>query len=108
MFLKVRKSIANIPSKLPHLGDLDNLGQLPVQEVPSGTDDFVLRVFTIYSVFLFEINLFIVGIPTELPFLGDFEYPGQPFVNELLPVGDLKNLQNRKLFWIFGSPSGQA
>ena len=54
-----------------------------------------------FSIYVFEVKLFIAGIPTELPCLGDFEYPGQPSVHELLSVGDLENLKNRKLFWIF-------
>ena len=33
MFSRSRKSIADIPTRLPCLGDLENLGQLPVQRV---------------------------------------------------------------------------
>ena len=36
------ESISDITTKLPCLGDLENLGQLPVQEVLEGTDDCVL------------------------------------------------------------------
>ena len=36
------KSIFDIITKLPCLGDLENPGQLPVQEVLEGTDDCVL------------------------------------------------------------------
>ena len=39
---EVKESIADIPTKLACLGDLENLGQLPVQEVLKGTDDCVL------------------------------------------------------------------
>ena len=39
---KVKESIADIPSELLCLGDLENPGQLPVQEVLEGTDDCVL------------------------------------------------------------------
>ena len=35
-------------------GDLENLSQLPVQEVLRGTDDFVLWIFIISSVFMFS------------------------------------------------------
>ena len=35
-------------------GDLGNLSQLPVQEVLRGTDDFVLWIFIISSVFMFS------------------------------------------------------
>ena len=38
---EVKKSIADIPTELPCSGDLENLGQLPVQEVLEGTDDSV-------------------------------------------------------------------
>ena len=37
-----KESIAVIPIELPCLGDLENPGQLPVEEVFKGTDDFVL------------------------------------------------------------------
>ena len=36
------ESIFDIISELPCLGDLENPGQLPVQEVLEGTDDSVL------------------------------------------------------------------
>ena len=51
---EVKESIAYIPTELPCLGDLENPGQLPVQEVLEGTDDFVLWIFTISSVFMFS------------------------------------------------------
>ena len=37
-----QKSIADIITELPGLGDLENPGQLPVQEVLEGSDDCVL------------------------------------------------------------------
>ena len=39
---EVKKSIADIPTELPCLDDLENPGQLPIQEVLEGTDDSVL------------------------------------------------------------------
>ena len=39
---EVDKSISDIPTELPYLGDLENPGQLPVQEVLRGTDNCVL------------------------------------------------------------------
>ena len=39
---EVMKSIADIPTELPCLGDLEIPGPLPVQEVLEGTDDSVL------------------------------------------------------------------
>ena len=40
--LEVKESIADIHTELPCPGDLENPGQLPVQEVLEGTDDSVL------------------------------------------------------------------
>ena len=57
-----------------------------------------------FSIYVFEVKLFIAGIPTKMPCLSDSEYPRQPSVHELLSMGDLKNLQNQKLFWIFEDP----
>ena len=39
---EVKEFIADIPTELPCSGDLENPGQLPVQEVLKGTDDCVL------------------------------------------------------------------
>ena len=39
---EVKESIADISTKLPYLDDLENQGQLPVQQVLGGTDDCVL------------------------------------------------------------------
>ena len=39
---EVKESVADIPIELPCSGDLENPGQLPVQEVLEGTDDSVL------------------------------------------------------------------
>ena len=50
----VKESIADIPTELKYPGDLENLGQLPVQKVLRGTDDFVLWIFPISSVFMFS------------------------------------------------------
>ena len=58
-------------------GDLENPSQLPVQEVLRGTDDFVLWIFTISSVFMFSMSR-------------------NPFLTFLLSYhvsGDLENLQ---------------
>ena len=40
-FFKGKESTIGIITELPCLGDLDNQGQLPVQEVLEGTDDCV-------------------------------------------------------------------
>ena len=39
---EVKESISDIPTELPCLGDLENPGQLPVQQVLGGTGDCVL------------------------------------------------------------------
>ena len=49
-----KESISDIPTELPCSCELENLGQLPVQEVLWGTDDCVLLIFTISSVFMFS------------------------------------------------------
>ena len=51
---EVKESISDIPIELPCSGDLENPGQLPVQEVLWGTDDCVLWISTISSVFMFS------------------------------------------------------
>ena len=51
-----------------------------------------------FRIYIVKVKLLIAGIPTRMPCLSDFEYPGQPSVHELLPMGDLKNLHNQKLF----------
>ena len=51
---EVRKFIFDIPTELPCSSDLENPSQLPVQEVLEGTDDFVLWISTISSVFMFS------------------------------------------------------
>ena len=48
------ESIADIPIELPCFGDLENPGQLPVQEVLAGTDDCVSWIFEISSLFMFS------------------------------------------------------
>ena len=48
------KSIFDIPPELPCFGDFENPGQLPVQEVLEGTDDCVLWIFEISSLFMFS------------------------------------------------------
>ena len=40
--LEIKESIADIPTELQYLGNLENPGQLPVQQVLEGTDDCVL------------------------------------------------------------------
>ena len=62
---KVKESTADIPTELPCSGDLENPGQLPVQVVLEGTDDFVSWIFTISSVFRFSGSR--NSLPTFLP-----------------------------------------
>ena len=51
---EVKESINDIITELPCFSDLEIPGQLPVQEVLRGTDDCVLWIFTISSVFMFS------------------------------------------------------
>ena len=61
---EVKKSIADIPTELPCLGDLENLGQLPVQEVLMILSyDF----WNFFNIYVSEVKESIAGIPTELP-----------------------------------------
>ena len=60
-----------------------------------------MNFYNFFSIYVFEVKLFIAGISTQLPCSGDFEYSGQPSVHELLFTGDLETLYKRKLFWIF-------
>ena len=71
------ESTADIFTELPCLGDLENPGQLPIQGVLRGTNDYVLRIFTIHIIYVFRVNESISDIPTELPCSGDLENPGQ-------------------------------
>ena len=48
------ESIFDIITELPCLDDLENPDQLPVQEVLEGTDDCVLWIFEISSLFMFS------------------------------------------------------
>ena len=49
-----KKSIFDIITELPCLGDLENPGQRPVQEVLESTDDCVVSIFEISSLFMFS------------------------------------------------------
>ena len=82
---EVKKSFDDIPTELPCSADLKNPGQLPVQEVLRGTDNCVLWNFHNFStIYVFKDKESIADIHTELTSLGDLE-----------------NLQYRKLTQIF-------
>ena len=51
---EVRESIADISTELPCLSYLENLGQLPVHGYLKGTDNCILWIFTISSLFTFS------------------------------------------------------
>ena len=51
---EVRESISDISTELPCLNYLENLGKLPVQGYLKGTDDCILWIFTISSLFMFS------------------------------------------------------
>ena len=54
MFSRLEESIADISTELPFLSYLENLGQLPVQGYLKGTDNCILWIFTISSLFMFS------------------------------------------------------
>ena len=54
MFSRGEESISDIPPELPCFGDLENSGQLPVQEVLEDTAECVLSIFEIFSLFMFS------------------------------------------------------
>ena len=70
---KVKESIADIPTELPCLSDLDNPSQLPVREVLMILS-YIFFKFLHYS--YFKVRESIADISTELPCLGDLESPG--------------------------------
>ena len=51
---EVRESIADISTELPCLSYFENLGQLPVHGYLKGTDNYILWIFTISSLFMFS------------------------------------------------------
>ena len=53
MFSMSGNSLLTFPRSYRDSDHLENLDQLPVREVLRGTDDFVLWIFTISSVFMF-------------------------------------------------------
>ena len=96
MFSRSRNPLlsADIPTELPCLSDLENLGQLPVQEVLRGTDDCVIDFYNFFNVYVFEVKKSIADISTELPCSGDLENPGQ------LPVHGVLKLSYRFLIFL--------
>ena len=67
---EVKESIADIPTELPCSGDLENPGQLPVQQVLMIVSYEFLKFLQYY---VFKVKKSIADIPTELPCSGDFE-----------------------------------
>ena len=67
---RVEESIAGIPNELLCLGDLENLGQLPVQEV------LLIDFWNFFTIYVFEVKESIADIPSELLCLSDLENPG--------------------------------
>ena len=61
------------------MGDLENLGQLPVQQVLGGSGDCtcLINFHSSFTIHVFEGKESISGSPTELPCSGDLENPGQ-------------------------------
>ena len=63
MFLRSMNPLLNFSTELTYLGDLENPGQLPVQQVHGGTDDCVSRSIFIIHVYVFEVQESIFDIP---------------------------------------------
>ena len=62
---EVKKSISDIPTDLPCLGDFTNSGQLPVQKILRGTDDTCLMEFhNFFTIYVFEVKESIADFPT--------------------------------------------
>ena len=53
---EVEESIADIPTRLSYLGDLEKLGQLPVREILKETYDCVFWNFAISSIYMFSMS----------------------------------------------------
>ena len=80
-----KESISDIPTELPCFGDLENLGQLPVQEVLEWYWWLCLMNFwNFFTIYVFESEESNSDIPTELLCFGDLENPGQLPVHEVL------------------------
>ena len=79
---EVKESIPHIPTELPCSGDLENPGQLPVQQVLMILSYTFLKFF--HYNYVFEVKESIADIPSELPCLGDLEYLGQLPVQQVL------------------------
>ena len=94
---EVKKSISDIPTELPCLGDLENPGQLPVHGVLEGTDDCMclIHFWNFFPIYVFEVRKFISDIPTELPCSDDLENPSQ------LPVQEVLEGTDDFVLWIF-------
>ena len=69
--LEVKESITDISTELPILGDLENPGQLPIQQVLGGT--CLIDFHSFFIIYVFEVKKSITDTPTELPCLGDLE-----------------------------------
>ena len=69
------------------MGDHENPGQLPVQQVLRGTCDCVIQIFTnFFTIYVFLVKESITGIPTELPCLVNLDISGQLPVREVLMI----------------------
>ena len=91
---EVKESISDIFTELPCSGDFENLGQLLVEEVLRGTDDFVLMDFhNFFSIYVFEVKESIYDISTGLPCSVDLENRDQLPVLEVLMILSYKFLK---------------
>ena len=93
MYMRSGNPNADIFTELPCLSYLENLGQIPVQGYLEGTDDCILWIFTISSLFMFSRTRNpLLTFLTELQCLIDLENPSQ------LPVWEVLGILSYKFF----------
>ena len=87
---EIEESISRSFTKLPCLGNLENLGQLPVLQVLEGTDDCMglMDFRNFFTTYVFGVEKSIFGSSTELSCSGNLENPGQLPVLQVLEGTD--------------------
>ena len=88
---KVKESIADIPTELPCLSDLENLGQLPVQEVLIILSYIFFWIFTLFmfsrsgNSLLIVLQSYFVWVTTKLQV--NFRFKGDSKVLMIVSYG---------------------
>ena len=68
------------------MGDLEKLGQLPVQEILRGTDDCVMEFRNIFNIYVFKVRESFADISIVLLCSGDLENSKQLLVLKVFEV----------------------